>query len=61
MDESVGLNTLMKTVTPPQLVIEHRFTCPPGHLTIATLEKALRYKPEGRGFDSRGYRNFSLT
>jgi hypothetical protein len=30
-----------------------------GH-TVAQLGEALRYKPEGRGFDSRCHRNFSL-
>jgi len=31
-------------------------------LAVAQLVKALRYKPEGRGFDSRWcHRNFSLT
>jgi hypothetical protein len=30
--------------------------------TVAQLVEALRYKPEGRGFDSRGcHWNFSLT
>jgi hypothetical protein len=29
---------------------------------VAQLVEALRYKPEGRGFDSRGFHwNFSLT
>ena len=31
-----------------------------GH-EVALLVKALRYKPEGCGFDSRWYRNISLT
>jgi hypothetical protein len=31
-------------------------------VTVALLVEALRYKPEGRGFDSRGCQwNFSLT
>jgi len=62
MDGSAGLNAMMKTVTPPPLVTYHRFTYPPAHLTIATLDKEQHYKPEGRGFDSRWYHwNFSLT
>jgi hypothetical protein len=33
-----------------------------GTLMVAQLVEALRYKPEGRGFDSRWYHwNFSLT
>jgi hypothetical protein len=28
---------------------------------VAHLVEALRYKPEGRGFDSRLCRNYSLT
>jgi hypothetical protein len=28
---------------------------------VAQLVEALRYKPEGRGFDSRCHWNFSLT
>jgi hypothetical protein len=32
-----------------------------GTLLVAQLVEALRYKPEGRGFDSRCYWNFSST
>jgi hypothetical protein len=33
-----------------------------GGRAVAQLVKALRYKPEGRGFDSRWFHcNFSLT
>ena len=31
-----------------------------GHVVVQLVE-AMRYKPEGRGFDSRWCRNFSLT
>jgi hypothetical protein len=38
----------------------HLFTW--GTLLVAQLVEALRYKPEGRGFDSRWcHWNFSLT
>jgi hypothetical protein len=33
-----------------------------GTLLVAQLVEVLRYKPEGRGFDSRlSHQNFSLT
>jgi hypothetical protein len=32
-----------------------------GTLLVAQLVEALRYKPEGRGFDSRYHWNFSST
>jgi hypothetical protein len=32
-----------------------------GTLLVAQLVEALRYKPEGRGFDCRWCRIFSLT
>jgi hypothetical protein len=39
-----------------------RNSCQRGTLLVAQLVEALRYKSEGRGFDSRWfYWNFSLT
>jgi hypothetical protein len=38
------------------------YYCSRGTLLVAQLVEALRYKPEGRGFDSRWcHWNFSLT
>jgi len=38
-----------------------RYQVFPGGHAVAQLVEALRYKSEGRGFDSRWRRNFSLT
>jgi len=57
----------MKTNT---TIVDALFPCrippvaynPEGTLLVAQLVEALRYKPEGRGFDSRWcHWNFSLT
>ena len=43
-----------------ELIVKHVTVCK-GH-AVAQLVEALRYKPEGRGFDSRWcHWNFSLT
>jgi hypothetical protein len=45
----------------PERIICEAYQSPRRH-AMAQLVEALRYKPEGRGFDSRLYHwNFSLT
>jgi hypothetical protein len=53
------LHNFMASTKPP-LPFFHLFTM--GEHAVAQLVEALRYKPEGRGFDSLLYQwNFSLT
>jgi hypothetical protein len=56
-----NIKYLKTNIFPYAYLITCFYPCTWGH-AVAQLVEALRYKPEGRGFDSRWYNwNFSLT
>ena len=68
MEQMYDVYSTLKIATPSSfasLVLVYQvveFTSPDWGLVVALLVEALRYKPEGRGFDSQlCHGNFSLT
>ena len=63
-EERDGVTVLEQqtALLPGSLLVTLIFSCTVSRLAVAQLVEALRYKPEGRGFDSRWcHWNFSLT